>query len=112
MEELNNYSFREYKYIVWFLRLLLLLLVTIIVLLFVLNINEAVSINDGEIVAVNPQSDYKAPFEAQLLKVYTREGQDVHKGDTLLVIRNDEYSTRYAAVKAQVTYLQNKIQSI
>ena len=47
---------------------------TMVVLLFVLQINETVTINNGEIVATNPQSDYKAPYEAQIIKVIAKEG--------------------------------------
>lgn len=85
---------------------------TMVVLLFVLQINETVTINNGEIVATNPQSDYKAPYEVQIIKVFAKEGQTVKAGDTLLLMKSLDYQEQYAKTKTEIVYLQKKIQSV
>jgi multidrug resistance efflux pump len=112
MEALNNYNFTGFNFALWFFRILLLIIITMIVLIFVLKINETVAIRQGEIVAANPQSDYKAPFEAEIVKIKVKEGQPVQAGDTLLVMRNLEFADQYAKTKAEISYIQKKIQSI
>lgn len=81
-------------------------------LLILLNINETVAINEGEIVSINPQADYKAPFEAQIEKIYVKEGMPVKAGDTLLVLQNTDYLTQQLSRRTEIEYLQKKIQSI
>jgi multidrug efflux pump subunit AcrA (membrane-fusion protein) len=111
MEVLNSYSYKEYNFTIWFFRLLLFIVTTILVLIFVLKINETVTVNNGEIVAANPQADYKAPFEAQISKIYVKEGMPVRKGDTLLVMQNLDYIEQYPNKKTEIDFLQKKIQS-
>lgn len=112
MEALNNYSFKGYNFSIWFFRILLFIVVTTLVLIFVLNINETITIRQGEIVSSNPQADYKAPFDAQLIKIIIKEGQPVNKGDTLLVMENPDYKEQMAKTKTEIEYLQKKINSI
>src|SRR5947209_19827926 len=102
MEALNNYSYKEYNFTIWFFRLLLFVATTIIVLVFVLNINETVTVSSGEIVAANPQADYKAPFEAQILKINAKEGAPVHAGDTLLVLQNIDLIEQQSTKKTEI----------
>jgi multidrug efflux pump subunit AcrA (membrane-fusion protein) len=111
MEVLNSYSYKEYNFTIWFFRLLLFIVTTILVLIFVLKINETVTVTNGEIVAANPQADYKAPFEAQISKIYVKEGMPVRKGDTLLVMQNLDYIEQYPNKKTEIDFLQKKIQS-
>jgi hemolysin D len=112
MEALNNYSFREYNFTVWFFRLLLFIVSSIIILVCVLKINETVTISEGQIVAANPQADYKAPFDAQVGKVFVKEGQAVKAGDTLLTMNNADNVEQYSKIRTEIEYLQKKIQSI
>jgi hemolysin D len=112
MEALNNYNFTGFNFAIWFYRILLIILTTMIVLLFVLKINETIGIREGEIVAANPQSDYKAPFEAQILKINVKEGQPVKAGDTLLVMSHVDFADQLAKTKSEIEYLQKKMQSI
>lgn len=111
MELLSNYSTREYNFTIWFFRIVLLIIATIIVLVLVLHINETITIQEGEIVAHNPQTDYKAPFESQLVKMYVKEGQHVKKGDTLVLLQNIDYVQQRATTATEIEYLQKKIQS-
>jgi hemolysin D len=112
MEALNNYNMNGYKLTIWFFRLFLIIIIVAISLLFLLSINDTVSIDEGELIAVNPQCDYKAPFEAELKKINIKEGQEVRKGDTLLILQNKDVITQQAKTKAETEYLQKKIQSI
>lgn len=111
MELSPNFSTREYNFTIWFFRLLLLIAATTIVLVLVLHINETVTISEGEIVAGNPQADYKAPFESQVVKIYVKEGQPVKAGDTLLLLKNVDYMEQQAKTKTEIEYLQKKIRS-
>ena len=112
MELLTNYSTREYNFTLWFFRILLAMTVAMLFMLFALRINETVSIKEGEIVAANPQSDFKAPFEAQIVKVYVKEGQAVKKGDTMMTLLTVDFEEQRAKTKTEINYLQKKIQSI
>jgi hemolysin D len=49
---------------IWFFRLIIVLIIAIAITLTICYINDTVSIKEGEIIAANPQSDYLAPFEA------------------------------------------------
>ncbi|MBA4139249.1 MAG: HlyD family efflux transporter periplasmic adaptor subunit [Segetibacter sp.] len=112
MEALNNYNFTGFNFALWFYRILLTILTAMIVMLFVLKINETVSIREGEIVSANPQADYKAPSEAEVVKIYVKEGQPVKAGDTLMALRNLEFAEQHAKTKTEIEYLQKKINSI
>lgn len=111
MEELNSYNIKGLNFGLWLTRIIFLLITTILVLLLVLHINETVAITKGEIVAFIPQIDYKAPFEAQLIKVYVKEGQRINKQDTLVTINNNALRSEYLKKKAQAEYLQKRISS-
>lgn len=112
MEPLTNYNIRGYNFTLWFFRIMLAMIVTLVVLVFVLHINETISIKQGEIVAGNPQADYKAPFEGEILKIHVKEGQQVNAGDTLLTMKNLDFREQQAKTKTEIEYLQKKIQSI
>ncbi len=112
MEAFNSYSYKEYNFTIWFFRLLLLVVTTITVLVFVLKINETVTVSTGEIVAANPQADYKAPFEAQVIKIYVKEGVPVRAGDTLLVMQNIDLMEQLSTKKTEINFLEKKIESI
>ena len=112
MEALNNYNFKGYNFTLWFFRIISLMIITIVVLVFVLQINETITISEGEIIAGNPQADYKAPFEAQVIAVRVKVGQQVAQGDTLLELKNLDYQEQFAKTNAEIEYLQKKIQSI
>src|SRR4051812_49275704 len=112
MEALNNYNINGHKFIIWFFRLILLLVTTVLILVFALSINDTVSIKQGEIIATNPQSDYKAPFEAQLEKINVKVGQQIHAGDTLMVIQNIDIVAQQSKTKVEIEYLAKKLKSI
>lgn len=112
MEPLTNYNMKGYNFTIWFFRIVVFIITISIVLICVLRINETVSIKEGEIVSGNPQADYKAPFEAQILNIAVKEGQAVKKGDTLINLQNLEYAEQYAKTKTEIEYLGKKIASL
>lgn len=112
MAQLNNYNIREHELGIWFFRLVLMLFATVFLLLFILKINETVTITQGEIIASNPQIDYKSPFEAQLERIKVKEGQHVVAGDTLMVISSNTLNTEYERKKTEAEYLEKRIHAI
>jgi multidrug resistance efflux pump len=111
MDSWNNYNISSYNFMRWFFRLLLLFAITVIVLLFVLKINETVRIREGQVMAADPQVDYIAPFEAEVIRINVREGQAVKKGDTLMLLQNQDLLQQQARIKTEVKYLQDKLAS-
>lgn len=112
MEVLNNYSLKEYNFTIWFFRIVLFIIISLVLLVVFFKINETVTISEGEIVAANPQVDYKAPSEVQIKKVYVREGQPVNIGDTLITLYNPEQVEEFTKTQAEIEYLQNKSESL
>ncbi len=112
MEILNNYNFRGYNFTLWFFRILLIMVITTIVLLVTVKINETITVREGEIVSADPQADYKAPYDAQLIQLNVKEGQPVKAGDTLMTMENPDYKEQTAKTKTEIEYLQKKINSI
>lgn len=108
----EDYPVTTQKFILWFFRLLLLFVLLSMILLFTVPINDTVSFAQGEIISQSPQLDLKAPFEAQLSRVYVREGQKVRTGDTLMVIYNEANSRAYTAQKGEKEYLEKKLSSV
>ena len=104
MEALNCYNTNGHKYMIWFFRLIIVLIIAIAITRTVYDINDTVPIREGEIIAANPQSDYLAPFEAQLVKVNVSEGQEVQPGDTLMVLENKDYLAQLAKTKTEIEY--------
>lgn len=107
-----SYNIKEATFINRFFTLLISMFTVLIILLFVLKINDTVSFKEGEIIASNPKQEFKAPFEAKLVKIYTTEGQKVNKGDTLLTMKNEEISGILVKLTAEATYLEKKIASL
>lgn len=108
----EDYTAGTQKILLWFFRLLLGFLLLSLILLFTIRINDTVFFTQGEIIAQSPQLDMKAPFEAQLLKVYVHEGEKVEQGDTLMVIYNDANEKAYSMQKAEKDYLEKKLASL
>jgi multidrug efflux pump subunit AcrA (membrane-fusion protein) len=108
----EDYSMNSQKFIVWFSRILFGFLLLGLILLFTVKINDTVSFTQGEIISQSPQLDLKAPFEAQLLKVYVHEGEKIKTGDTLMIVYNDANAKEYTAQNANKNFLEKKLQSV
>ena len=109
MEALSTYNIKGYKFIVWFFRLLLFFAVMVIVLLSFLKINETVSLKEGKVIAADPEANYTAPFDTEILKINVREGQAVRKGDTLIVLQHADLPQRQERLKTDSKFLEDEI---
>ena len=72
---------------------------TILVMLFFMKINDSVKASGGEIFSLNAPIEYKAYQEGEVHQVLVNEGDQVQKGDTLLIIRNETLMTEYSKNK-------------
>ncbi len=81
--------------------LLMIVVATIAAALVGLNINEKVTINNGELFSRNAPIQYKATEEGFIEKIWVNEGSNVLIGDTLIQLRNDRLLSEYAKVKEE-----------
>src|SRR5882762_177537 len=95
MENLFMRNFNEIDFIKMLFRILLTFVVLILIGVVTFNINDSVPFTAGEIIAEVPQIDYKAPFEAIPYKILVEEGKAVKKGDTLMVLVNEQLRKDY-----------------
>lgn len=93
-------DFNEQFFIKVFFRILASFFALIAVSIFLFKINDAVVFQSGEIIAENPQLDYKAPFEAFPERILVKEGQVVKAGDTLMVLRSEQVQKDFNAATA------------
>ena len=99
-------NFNEIDIIKMLFRILVAFLVLVVLCIVTLNINDSVSFSAGEIIAEVPQLDYKAPFEAIPSKIFVEEGKAVKKGDTLMVLVNEQLRIDYRNAKSSFPSLQ------
>lgn len=107
-----TYMHDGHKYIIWFFCLLCSFVLLVIALLFLLKVNNTVPFTEGEILSVTPQTDYKAPFESRLLTIKVKPGQKVNKGDTMLILKNEENDILLAKEKTEKQRLEQSLFSI
>lgn len=78
-------------------------------LFFTLSIHESAQSTDGIIYSRNSPHQYLAPHEATLMNVFVEEGQNVKKGDTLIILNsvklNDEYKLNEQKLAEAITNL-------
>lgn len=106
MVHLNTHNTNEIFFIRIFFFLLMACLLLVILIVTVLNINDSVSFDSGEIMAKIPQHDYKAPFDAIPSKILVSEGQKVTAGDTLMVLINEQVQTNFEVAQSNNTAAQ------
>ena len=83
-------NFNEVYFIKMLFRILVAFVAMILICVATFNINDSVPFTTGEIIAEVPQIDYKAPFEGIPYKIFVEEGKSVKKGDTLMVLVNEQ----------------------
>ena len=111
MENLLPYNTKEINFIKLFFKILVVFTVICLVLFFTLPINDSVSFSSGEIIAENPEIEYKSPFEAVLEKVYVAEGDNVRKGDTLAIINNAGIDKDIDNIESEINSLSGQLSS-
>jgi multidrug efflux pump subunit AcrA (membrane-fusion protein) len=87
-------------------RILVAFAALILICVATFNINDSVSFATGEIIAEVPQIDYKAPFEAIPYKIFVEEGKAVKRGDTLMVLVNEQLRKDYQDAQSSYPSLQ------
>ncbi len=92
--------YNEIFFIKFLFRLLMGFSILIVTCAITFNINDTVPFTVGEIIAENPQIDYKAPFEGIPFKVFVDEGKAIRKGDTLIILINEQLKKDYEDTKA------------
>lgn len=105
-------EFDEIFFIKLFFRILASFFVLIAVSIFVFRINDSVTFQNGEIMAENPQLDYKAPFEALPEKILVKEGQTVKTGDTLMILRSEQVQKDFHAAQTLMESLKRTNEAI
>jgi multidrug efflux pump subunit AcrA (membrane-fusion protein) len=99
-------NFSELYFIKMFFLILVVFVTLVVVSVAILNINDSVPFTSGEIIAEVPQIDYKAPFEAIPSKIFVEEGKAVKKGDTLMVLADEQLLKDYEGAQAAYPALQ------
>jgi len=99
-------NFNELFFIKILFRILVAFLVLVVFCVATFNINDSVPFTTGEIIAEVPQIDYKAPFEAIPYKIFVEEGKAVKKGDTLMVLVNEQLRRDYQSATSSFPSLQ------
>lgn len=102
----------EIFFIKVFFRILTTFFVLITVSVFLFKINDSVIFQTGELIAENPQLDYKAPFEALPEKVLVKEGQAVKSGDTLMILRSEQVQKDFHAAETLMESLKRTNEAI
>src|SRR5258706_14693316 len=98
--------YNEIFFIKFLFRLLMGFSILIVTCAITFNINDSVPFTVGEIIAENPQIDYKAPFEGIPYKVFVEEGKTVSVGDTLMILINEQLNKDYQNVKSSYPSLK------
>src|SRR5258708_3700481 len=93
-------AYNEIYFIKFMFRLLMGFFILIVTCAITFSINDTVPFTVGEIIAENPQMDYKAPFEGIPYKIFVDEGKTVRIGDTLIILTNQQLQKDYESAKS------------
>ncbi len=83
--------------------------VSILALLFLLEINDVVKASDGEIYSLNTPVEYNSYLDGEVKKVLIKEGDKVLKGDTLVIVENEQLNTDYENTMANYLLENNNL---
>jgi len=89
--------------------ILMVVITGIVSLLFILSLHESVHSDTGEIISKNTPIDYLAPFEAEIKEVRVQGGMEVKKGDTLVILYNDDIQVEYEKDKKNLQLALDEI---
>lgn len=112
MANSQMYNSGSINFILIFNRILLTFSAFCALVLFLVPINDSVTIQSGEVLAEVPQIDYLAPFESVVDSIYVNEGTPLKTGDTLAVLINLELSNQYSIRKNTVENNRNVLTSL
>ena len=109
MDNSTYYNTKSINFIKILNRILVGFLIIVIVLIFALRLNDTVNFKEGQIFSDTPQLKINAPNEVKIIKVLTKEGQEVSIGDTLFVLENKKTSSEFNVLNTDVASMENKI---
>lgn len=109
MENLFYSNEREIHFIRIIFYMLLAFTGLTLILLIVLPVNDAVVFKQGEIYSSNPQTKISNPTEATVRKVFVTEGQNVQKGDTLMILDNRKTIADYNSANFDINTIKKRI---
>lgn len=112
MENYTYYNTKSISFIKILNKILISFLIITIILIFTLKINDTVNFKEGQIFSDTPQLKINAPNEVKVLKVLVKEGQEVHKGDTLFILENKKTKSDFDILNTDVASMENKISII
>ena len=88
MERLIEFESKSIRFIGIFYKILILFFTSLVISLIVIEINDTVQFEEGFIFSKSPQLNLKAPSETEIISIKVSLGQNVVKGDTLIVLQN------------------------
>lgn len=109
MENSYYYNSNAIDFIKILFQLFATIVIVVLVMIFTLEMNDTVKFKEGQIYSNTPQLKINAPNEARILHVFYKEGQEVHKGDTLFILENKKTKTDFDVAKMDVRMMKNKI---
>lgn len=109
MDNSTYYNTKSINFIKILNRILVVFLIIVVILIFALRMNDTVNFKEGQIFSDTPQLKINAPNEVKVIKVLTKEGQEVRKGDTLFILENKKTSSEYNVLNTDVASMENKI---
>ena len=112
MENSIYYNTKSINLIKILNRILVGFLITVVLLIFLLRINDTVTFKGGQIYSHSPQIKINAPNEVKVLHTFIREGQEVKKGDTLMLLENIKIKSEYDILNINVKGMEDKINVI
>lgn len=112
MENLFAHRISEALIIRLFCRILIAFIIVVVICLVTFNVNDSVTVRTGELVAEVPQLDHKAPFESIPEKTFVHDGQQVHRGDTLMILKGEQIQKDYRNAQATQSSLQQAGKSL
>ncbi|CAL2089857.1 HlyD family secretion protein [Tenacibaculum sp. 190524A02b] len=95
MENSILYRTKPLRIIVLLFKVTVLFLILFLGILFFLNVDDTVYFNNGLVYSKNPKTQINSPVSGTITTIKIREGQEVKKGDTLLVLQNKEVISNY-----------------
>lgn len=112
MEDFYNPKKIEIKIISVGSKILISMVLIFMVLLKYFPINQSVKSMNGEIIGNSKKINYHAPFEGKPIIKKIKEGDSVSKGDTLMVINNENVKSQVKEKIVELSELELKKEKV
>ncbi|WP_188112105.1 HlyD family secretion protein [Aquimarina sp. RZ0] len=77
--------------------------------LIFLKIDDTVYFANGLVYSKNPKTQINSPIESTIASIKVTEGQEVKKGDTLVILKNAKVTSEYNIFNLEIEAAKNKI---